>query len=411
MKKELCFITLVFWNTYNVSAQDILTKRNGDEIEVKVLKISDSEVEYKKWSNPNGPSYTVSKSDVFMIKYKNGEKDVFSDTPSASADKQNSQKQVQGAPQKAEPTDENASLTEQYNKYETIVAEYTQKRKDKKCKRWWGTLGVANSSVLSSNDIRITIFNEEKSRRVSPYKYNGEILSGIINEKQGTFFHGKYIIEISNNTSQTIYIDKAESFKIEPDGNYHMYYNTQQVTTNQGGGSGGSINLGAVTGIMGIGGAASTLAGGINVGGGKQSSVSTTYADQRVIAIPPHGKMALSKDEIIPIKKAVTGWDKYKMTSFSEDFSNCKITEPALQQGEYRAFSEEESPASKKYIITYYTDPEFNLRKQQEFTVYIKEAIGCLTDLGGFVTDRLMFPNKNLLEAKSDKTIIIGGDM
>ena len=58
-------------------AQDIIIKRNGDEIQAKVLTVSDSKIDYKKWSNQGGPTYTVSKDDVFMIKYINGDKDVF----------------------------------------------------------------------------------------------------------------------------------------------------------------------------------------------------------------------------------------------------------------------------------------------------------------------------------------------
>ncbi|MEE1063291.1 MAG: hypothetical protein UH071_06440, partial [Paludibacteraceae bacterium] len=51
--------------------------RNGEEAEVKVEEITPNEVKYKKTSNPDGPSYIFNKDDIFMIKYKNGEKDVF----------------------------------------------------------------------------------------------------------------------------------------------------------------------------------------------------------------------------------------------------------------------------------------------------------------------------------------------
>ena len=54
------------------SAQDVIIRKNGDEIQAKVLAVSDSEIDYKKWSNQNGPTYTMSKDDVFMIKYIHG---------------------------------------------------------------------------------------------------------------------------------------------------------------------------------------------------------------------------------------------------------------------------------------------------------------------------------------------------
>ena len=63
-------------------AQDIITLKSGEEIKALVQKVGVSEVEYKKFENPNGPTYTLLKSNIFMIKYENGEKDVFTaDTP------------------------------------------------------------------------------------------------------------------------------------------------------------------------------------------------------------------------------------------------------------------------------------------------------------------------------------------
>lgn len=61
----------------NIFAQDIITKHNGEEIQVKVINVNDKEINYIKWSNMNGPTYTVPVSEVFMIKYENGEKDIF----------------------------------------------------------------------------------------------------------------------------------------------------------------------------------------------------------------------------------------------------------------------------------------------------------------------------------------------
>ena len=59
--------------------QDNIILKNGEEISAKVLRINTDNIEYKKLSNSQGPTYTVDKSDVFMIKYENGEKEVFSE--------------------------------------------------------------------------------------------------------------------------------------------------------------------------------------------------------------------------------------------------------------------------------------------------------------------------------------------
>lgn len=59
---------------------DIITLRTGDHIQALVQKISEVEVEYKMIDNLNGPNYTLKKSDIFMITYANGSKDVYSDS-------------------------------------------------------------------------------------------------------------------------------------------------------------------------------------------------------------------------------------------------------------------------------------------------------------------------------------------
>lgn len=60
----------------NASAQDVIVKRNGEELQCKILEVSKKEVKYKRWTNQEGPAFAEKKSDIFMIKYENGEKEV-----------------------------------------------------------------------------------------------------------------------------------------------------------------------------------------------------------------------------------------------------------------------------------------------------------------------------------------------
>ena len=60
-----------------IYAQDIILKVNGDEIQAKIIEVDADEVKYKRFDNESGPVYSLPKSDIFMIKYENGEKDVF----------------------------------------------------------------------------------------------------------------------------------------------------------------------------------------------------------------------------------------------------------------------------------------------------------------------------------------------
>ena len=63
--------------SYLTFAQDIITKRDGVDIEAKVLEISDENVKYKKFDYQDGPAYNIKTSEILIIRYENGSKDIF----------------------------------------------------------------------------------------------------------------------------------------------------------------------------------------------------------------------------------------------------------------------------------------------------------------------------------------------
>jgi len=74
------FLTILFVAFALLSfAQDLITTREGEEIQSKILKISESEIEYKKWDNQDGPTFIMGVDKIFMIKFQNGDKQVFKD--------------------------------------------------------------------------------------------------------------------------------------------------------------------------------------------------------------------------------------------------------------------------------------------------------------------------------------------
>ncbi|MCX6172861.1 MAG: hypothetical protein NT048_08510 [Flavobacterium sp.] len=87
-KIYILFIVMFFYPNLFYS-QDLITKKTGDIIKVKVLEVTTSEIKYKKIDNLSGPTYSVTKSDVFSINYKNGTKDVFSETISKDQKNEN----------------------------------------------------------------------------------------------------------------------------------------------------------------------------------------------------------------------------------------------------------------------------------------------------------------------------------
>ena len=76
-KKRLFLVFLLLFQIKLLPAQDVIIYKNGDEIKTKVIEVGQTEIKYKKYTNLNGPIFTISKSDVFMIKYENGEKEVY----------------------------------------------------------------------------------------------------------------------------------------------------------------------------------------------------------------------------------------------------------------------------------------------------------------------------------------------
>ena len=57
---------------------DIIMLKNGQEIKAKVTEITLTEIKYKLFEHLDGPTRTVAKSDVFVIIYENGTREVIS---------------------------------------------------------------------------------------------------------------------------------------------------------------------------------------------------------------------------------------------------------------------------------------------------------------------------------------------
>lgn len=63
---------------------DFIICKNGDEIEAKVLEIGENEIKYKKCNNTEGPTISIRSSEVVMIKYPNGTKDIIKNSNNTS---------------------------------------------------------------------------------------------------------------------------------------------------------------------------------------------------------------------------------------------------------------------------------------------------------------------------------------
>ncbi len=55
---------------------DVLIFKDGSEVKAKILEVGVNDIKYKRCSNLDGPNHISRKSEIFMIKYANGTKEV-----------------------------------------------------------------------------------------------------------------------------------------------------------------------------------------------------------------------------------------------------------------------------------------------------------------------------------------------
>lgn len=77
MKKILVSFAIMLAAGISAFAQDIITKKDGETIDAIISEVSSDAVKFKKFSNPNGPTYTIKVNEIAMITYENGDRDVF----------------------------------------------------------------------------------------------------------------------------------------------------------------------------------------------------------------------------------------------------------------------------------------------------------------------------------------------
>src|SRR5258706_14897128 len=77
MKHSPLILFAIIFTMTSAVAQDIITTKTGEDILAKIMEVGHTEIKYKKFDNPEGPQFTILKSDVLMIRYENGTKYIF----------------------------------------------------------------------------------------------------------------------------------------------------------------------------------------------------------------------------------------------------------------------------------------------------------------------------------------------
>lgn len=77
MKKYILLVSCLLISVYCFS-QDAIYKTDNTKIEGKILEVGSFGIKYKLASNPDGPTYVISKPDVILVTYQNGTHEQFS---------------------------------------------------------------------------------------------------------------------------------------------------------------------------------------------------------------------------------------------------------------------------------------------------------------------------------------------
>lgn len=356
MKRHVLFLVGVLFSL-TLIADDVIILRNGEEISSIVNEITQSEVKYKKVSNPNGPSYTIAKNEVFMIKYDNGEKDLFDDKIRENNSVNGKQTMIA-----AHPASNNTAVIREHNEPLQIPQNGTKRRTDS----FFPVYAVSDSSIMSTDEIEMHIVP-----KLEPKSIAGRVL----------IYQSHYVIELVNKTNQIIYVDLASTFRKEGD-MLRTYYSTKQTTISN------NSTIGIGVGVL------APIA--IGVGTSSSQTASDTYSQKQIVSIPPHSKRELCDYVNIPYCRG-----QYKTIPDLEDFGGqyslyTKINKSTISKLYEKQVVEyhdtEDNPNVVKYYISYSNSLTFSSFSQ----LYCKIYLRCI--VGGWLDHTVM--SERLLGAK-----------
>ncbi len=75
----LTALTILFFSLNICFSQDIITKKNKDFIQAKILDSNATEIIYKQFFNQDGPTYVILKTDLLKINYETGKLEDYKD--------------------------------------------------------------------------------------------------------------------------------------------------------------------------------------------------------------------------------------------------------------------------------------------------------------------------------------------
>ncbi len=348
MKKLLLLLAFVALHS---SAQDVIVKKDGSTILSKVIEINTADIKYKKFSNQNGPTYTVNRSEVMFINYENGEKDDFTnDSSTSNGSEPGDSRQLLNTA----VGENNAELIAMYNNYDN---HYTQKKQSKEAHFQILINHVGKESVLNNTDLEMNFIPSGEKWYGLYYNYWIKIMLTNLTDKTIYIDKGNsfcvYRTNQTSHTDKTFIMDpKFSLYKYIPDGMCHTYYDNTVTASTHGSSTSVGLNLGGVARASGVGGPTGALASGITVGKSDMNSTTTVTYKERIISIPPHANCII-------VEESFGGPQTHDITV-----------------GEETVYTEENTPLKKDIIFTYSKDPKFESYGTIKATLFLAKRIG-----------------------------------
>ena len=295
--KTIALLAILFF-MQNSFAQDVLITKEGNVLKVYEAEISNNSVFYKTGITADAAIKKIAKSDLLMIKYSDGRKLIIEEESALQAAAEAASKPSGNAPQTIDYSD-NTANTDAINYWNNIDVQHLAPVSSKKANLLYCLCKLNPQSKIADKNVELTF----KSSRIDHKGVKLEYIIPVFNAVK---------VSIKNKSTETIYVDLGKSFLIRGCESIQCY--VPSATSHTSGQSiGTSVNMGAVANAMGVSGALGTLANGVNVGGGKSSSATTTTFAQRVVPVPPMSEKEIGTLHLFPAQSTEIYNLKYKM--------------------------------------------------------------------------------------------------
>lgn len=359
--KKIYFVFLMSILSQNVFSQDVIVKRDGSSIISKVLEVNTDNVKYKKYSNLNGPTYTINKSELFSINYENGEKDMF-DGEINSKNNNLSPNRTLAFEDDPRLEEKNLALVREFNSHDPIY-QRTDFKKD------WESLvfvyGIKEGSILETPELSAS-FSVERNT-----EYGMKSLAATYSSLDFVL-----LVTLKNKSNKIIYIDQGASYAMF-DVYSRLYYVPTATSTTQGTSSGVSVNMGAVAGALGVGGVIGTLANGVNVGGGDSKSSTQITFSQRVIAIPPRGWVTLPAQKLDRVSMVSPYLSYFLKNNIMKEMKTCYRFEfEGLKCGQKYNLPVMNNLNPMSIHISYSLDENISSTRNLQIDFYLRQIMG-----------------------------------